>query len=514
MAQSSSVFGFQDPDDHARLRDAFVRADFSLSGVPVALGVRSMEEFKGLGDPVIERRSRGGRPIDTMVRLFLVHSSVTIASAERAFSPLSLASLEAAGLLRIVGDHVQPAVEILPLDGYWYAFDMPARKTGRVREDYVMGVGTSSTLVARHAVRRPGGSVLDMGCGAGYLAFELSPNAGRVVGVDRNPRAVQMARFNAALSNNSQCDFRIGDMFEPVKGERFDLIATNPPFVISPEKTFIFRDSGRSGDSIVQEVCGAFGAHLNPGGWASMVCNWAHLKGMPWQDRVTSWFAGHDVDVMVITSETRDADLYAWTWVHHTSGDDAAGMPARFETWADSYEAAGIEAVSAGIIVCRKRGDDQGPRVWFEDAPPSAATNASGSLARHLERIFANRAAIATLDASSLATDGPRDWLASRPRLAEGVVLDHRLIPSGDEGDRTGGWTSQRTELAITEGLGYRFTLDSSVLPIVSLMNGQRTLAAVLKESEAAVGQPAARMVPSAVHILKLLLQRGLVELV
>ncbi len=514
MSDASPAFGFQNADDHARLRDAFLRADYSLTGVPKSLGVTTMEELKGLGDPVVERRARAGRPIDAFVRLFLVHASVTVESAERAFAPLSLASLQSAGLLRIVGDHVEPAVEILPLEGYWYVFDMPARKTGRVREDYVMGIGTSSTLVARHAVQRPGGTVLDMGCGAGYLAFELSPAAARIVGVDRNPRAIQMARFNAALADKTNCEFRAGDMFAPVQGQRFDTIVTNPPFVISPEKTFIFRDSGRSGDSIVQEVCGAFGTHLNVGGWSSMVCNWAHLKGVPWQDRVASWFAGHDVDALVITSETRDADLYAWTWVHHTSGDDPAGMPARFEKWAASYEQAGIEAVSAGIIICRKRGDSQRPRVWFEDAPPGASTDKSGALARHLTRLFDNRHAIESLDASSVATDGPRDWLASRPRLADSVVMDHQLTLTHGDASQPSAWTSHRTELVLTAGLGYRFTLDPSVLPIVTLMNGQRTLAAILKESEAAIGQPAARMVPSAVHILKLLMQRGLVELI
>ena len=42
-----------------------------------------------------------------------------------------------------------------------------------------------------------------------------------------------MTRLNAAL-NEVEVDVRDGSFFEPVAGERFDLIATNPPFVISP----------------------------------------------------------------------------------------------------------------------------------------------------------------------------------------------------------------------------------------------------------------------------------------
>jgi len=507
----STPFGFKHADDHARLRDAFLRADFTLHGVPRALGVASMEAFKGLGDAVVERRTHSGRPIDVCIRLFLISSPVRSAAAERAFAPLSLQAMADAGLLAFEGDEVKPACEMLPLDGYWYAYDMPARKTGRVREDYVMGVGASSTLVCRHAVRQPGATVLDMGCGAGYIGFEMSRFAdatpGAVVGVDRNARAIEMGRFNAALAGKTNCEFVQGDMFAAVPGRRFDLIVTNPPFVISPEKTYIFRDSGRSGDSIVQEVCGQFAPHLNAGGWASMVCNWAHLKGVPVQDRLRTWFAGHDLDVLVLTAETRPADMYAWTWVNHTAPDSPTNMQMRFEQWVESYEQLGIESVSAGIVVCRKRDDGGGPRVWFDDTPTNASADSSGNLSDNLARIFDNRHAIETLDHAAARTDGPRDWLGMRFRLAPGAMLEHTL-----EGGGEGAWTAVKTELSLQMGLGYRFGLVSSVLPIVSLMNGERNLAAVLRDAEKAIGAPAASMVPGVVQITRAMLERGFIE--
>lgn len=507
----STPFGFANSDDHARLRDALLRADFTPAGVPAALGVTSMEAFKGLGDAVVERRTHAGRPIDACIRLFLISVSVKRADAERAFAPLSLQTMHDAGLVTLDGDVVKPACEMLPLDGYWYTCDMPARKTGRVREDYVMGVGASSTLVARHAVQKQGATVLDMGCGAGYIGFEMSRFAsaarGGVVGVDRNRRAIEMGRFNAMLAGKTNCEFVEGDMFAAVAGRRFDLIVTNPPFVISPEKTFIFRDSGRSGDSIVQDVCGQFAPHLSPGGWGSMVCNWAHLRGVPVQQRLASWFAGHDLDVLMLTAETRAADMYAWTWVNHTAPDSQANMEKRFETWVASYEQLGIEAVSAGIVICRHRADGRGPRVWFEDTPSTASGDAKGNLSDNLTRIFDNRHAIESLDAATSRDDGPREWLTTRLRLAPGAILEHKLTQDGD-----GAWVSNATELSLQLGLGYRFGIHPSVLPLLSLMDGARNVAAILKAAEPVIGQPAGAMLPGAIEVFKAMLQRGLIE--
>ncbi len=75
-----------------------------------------------------------------------------------------------------------------------------------------------------------------------------------MVATDVNARALRMARFNAALNDLSAIDVRDGSFFEPVAGERFDLISTNPPFVISPAtgERLVYRDSGLPGDRVVE----------------------------------------------------------------------------------------------------------------------------------------------------------------------------------------------------------------------------------------------------------------------
>ncbi len=76
--------------------------------------------------------------------------------------------------------------------------------------------------------------VLDLGCGwgaVGVAAAKAAPD-GRVVMVDVNRRAARLARENLAQNRLTNAEVRVGSMFEAVPGERFDVIATNPPYRI------------------------------------------------------------------------------------------------------------------------------------------------------------------------------------------------------------------------------------------------------------------------------------------
>lgn len=78
-------------------------------------------------------------------------------------------------------------------------------------------------------------SLLDLGCGSGYLALRAArgtPALSRVLGVDLNPEAVLCARDNVTRNDlASRVEVRQGDLFEPVGDERFDLIVMNPPYL-------------------------------------------------------------------------------------------------------------------------------------------------------------------------------------------------------------------------------------------------------------------------------------------
>jgi release factor glutamine methyltransferase len=114
---------------------------------------------------------------------------------------------------------------------------------------------------------RPDASVLDMGTGSGVCAIFAARHAQRVVAVDINPAAVRCAVINTLLNNlDHKIDVRHGDLFAPVRGERFDLVLFNPPFVREAPRDH--RDRAWRSSDAAERFAAGLGAHLKPGGAA------------------------------------------------------------------------------------------------------------------------------------------------------------------------------------------------------------------------------------------------------
>ena len=109
--------------------------------------------------------------------------------------------------------------------------------------------------------------VLDMGTGSGICAVFAARHAGRVVAVDINAAAVRCAAINARLNSlEHKIDVRHGDLFEPVAGERFDLIMFNPPFLRGAPRDD--RDRAWRSSDVAERFAASLGSHLKPGGSA------------------------------------------------------------------------------------------------------------------------------------------------------------------------------------------------------------------------------------------------------
>jgi release factor glutamine methyltransferase len=109
--------------------------------------------------------------------------------------------------------------------------------------------------------------VLDMGTGSGVCAVFAAHHARHVVAVDNNPAAVRCAWINALLNNlDHKIEVRHGDLFEPVRGEQFDLILFNPPFVRGAPKDS--RDGAWRSSDVAERFAAGLRAHLKAGGAA------------------------------------------------------------------------------------------------------------------------------------------------------------------------------------------------------------------------------------------------------
>jgi release factor glutamine methyltransferase len=112
--------------------------------------------------------------------------------------------------------------------------------------------------------------VLDMGTGSGVCAVFAAKYAARVVAVDINPAAVRCAGINALVNGvESKIDVRQGDLFAPVRGDRFDSILFNPPFLRGVPRDD--RDKAWRSPDVGERFAAGLRAHLKPGGSALVV---------------------------------------------------------------------------------------------------------------------------------------------------------------------------------------------------------------------------------------------------
>jgi release factor glutamine methyltransferase len=123
-------------------------------------------------------------------------------------------------------------------------------------------------VVADHTP--PGGRVLDLGAGSGVIGVVAARLAASVIAVDVNPAAVRCARINALLNGvEDRVEVREGDLFDTVRGERFDLVAFNPPYLPGEPRDALQR-AFRSGD-VLERFSAGLGDHLAAGGRALVV---------------------------------------------------------------------------------------------------------------------------------------------------------------------------------------------------------------------------------------------------
>ncbi|MER5279504.1 class I SAM-dependent methyltransferase [Streptomyces sp. NPDC002809] len=349
--------------DHAtRLREALLAAAFTADGLLDLLGAPAYAALARSETVPALRATRGDAPLDTLVRLFLLQRPVP---AGRAAAVLPLKECVADGWLTEADGEVRATVDVRPYSGpededWFIVSDLGcavggAGGIGSHEEGVVLGIGGASTTLAGITVRRPVGSALDVGTGSGIQALHASQHATRVTATDLNPRALDFTRLTLALSGAGPADLREGSLYEPVGTETFDLIVSNPPFVISPGARLTYRDGGMAGDDLCRTLVQQTGDRLNEGGYAHFLANWQHTEDEEWQDRLRSWVP-RGCDAWIIQREVQDVTQYAELWLRD-SGDHRtapAEYAARYDAWLDEFEAHGVKGVGFGWITLRK----------------------------------------------------------------------------------------------------------------------------------------------------------------
>jgi methylase of polypeptide subunit release factors len=362
-----------------RLASAFSGHNYTVDAVIELIGEEAQRAL-GRNSTVPAVRALAGRndPLAVLTSVWVLQQPVPRPALERALPDL-VDPLLGAGILRESAGEVIALLDIRPYasdDGAsgWLASDLAPNlntKITPIRPDFVLGASSASTSLAQLTIRRPVGRALDLGTGCGVQSLHLARHANAVIATDLNPRAIELAGLTAKI-NSIEVDLRQGDLFSPVADDRFDLIITNPPYVISPPRAegerLTYRESDRPGDGLVEHVVRAGAEHLVPGGFLHVLANWAYEGGTEWSDRLRGWIAETGCDAHVVQRETLDPSEYIELWLADAG---LAGSPSyvdRYREWLDYFERMRIEAVGMGWIVLR-RSDRAKPEIRIEDWP-------------------------------------------------------------------------------------------------------------------------------------------------
>jgi methylase of polypeptide subunit release factors len=230
--------------------------------------------------------------------------------------------------------------------------------------------------LAAATVRRPVGTLLDLGAGCGVQTLHASGHAATLTATDVSERALVLARATFALAG-VDVEVLAGPWWEPVAGRRFDQVVCNPPFVPGPpEVEHVYRDAGLGGDGASALLVSTVPAYLTQEGVGQLLASWlvtradveaARAAGDPhdgWDARPRRWLteaaaaaAPGGLDAWVVQRDVADPALHVGTWLRDAGVDPAspAGRT-RAARWLDFLAEHDVVGIGFGFVTLRRTG--------------------------------------------------------------------------------------------------------------------------------------------------------------
>lgn len=490
-----------DPDLLDDLRADLTDAAFGVDEVHERLGDLAAAAL-GREQVLPARRAVAGAtdPLGVLIGCFGLGLPTAADDLARALPRTGVTGAVRLGVVEPHGAHVVATCDLRPYGddaghAWWVASDPTEHaRSEPLPVDHVLGIGGASTTLASWTPRTRVARALDVGTGCGVQALHLSGHADSVVATDLSRRALGYARFNAAL-NQVDWDLREGSFLEPVVGEAFDLVVSNPPFVITPRSgdvpLYEYRDGGAAGDHVVAALTQGIGAHLAPGGVAQLLGNWETVAGEDWRERVGAWVEESGLDAWVVQRDVQDPAEYAELWTR-----DGGHLPGTSEhdalvgAWLDDFASRDVAQIGFGIITLHRPTGERAPFVDLVEATGPVATPMGPTVAAGLVA----RDRLAGLDEDALLDTA---W-----RCAPDVTTETHATPGASDPNvivlRQGG------------GLARSVRLDTLDAALVSVCDGDLTARQSLTAISALLDVPTGEALGAGATLVRRLAAEGL----
>lgn len=472
------------------LRAVLADSGYSTKAISQRLQLDDRLGFRREDRPVLIRRLGDRDSLHVLLRLFFLNLPVGASEAGDLLGQGTLAGLLEAGVLESVPDGYRSRLRIVPAYDLFFAYD--AYRPDTLQPDSVLGWTSAGRTLASITVRNPVARALDVGTGSGVQALLAAGHADRVVAVDLNPRALWLTQLNCSLNGIANVECREGDLYQPVEGESFGLVVANPPFVISPSSDYLFRDGGLAGDELSRRSVAGAAEALEEGGFAHVMCNWVRAGGETWFDAPARWVRDSGCDALLMHYDTLEPLKYAAAWNDHLAFDEDR-YARTIDEWVEYYRRQGIESLSMGAVVLRRR--SRGPN-WV--APAELLRGPTGSSSNHVLRMFAARDLVESWEEGEVLRQ------AFRP--VEGHRLEQVLTYRGGE------YHAETAVILLDDGIGLKNRVDPQVLHVLLRMDGHARLEDLIRETAEDTGMPADALKAVAEPVVRELFGLGLLE--
>jgi hypothetical protein len=419
---------------------------------------------------------------NVLIRLFLLGVPVDKATAKEFIPSSVLKFCDQVGLLETTGDIVNGSIVIVPVEDLLFASDA-FRMLGTERaSEFVLPASTHSAnflrlLTMRDAVE----TSLDLGCGCGIHALFAARHSTTVVATDISPSAIWYTRFNAMLNDIDNIECLEGSLFEPVVELKFDLIVTNPPFVISPSESFVYRDNKMELDSFCRALLGEAPSYLTRGGHLQMLCEWVEITGQSWQERITGWI--RNCDAWILHTPPLSPASYVQQRSSDISGDAVdTGSP---DTWLAYFKERDVHAVHPGMFTLRRR--DGQNWLHIQNLTADVVSEAGGVIAD----------GIAAVDFLEACDD--ESLLLATLGLADGVGAE-RLEA---DGETTGVYLKLNNALAVDA------EIDGAVAAFLNFFSGEQSVQQCIDQFGAKTDADMGALTSDLLAIIRMFVSRG-----
>ena len=294
------------------------------------------------------------------------------------------------------------------------------------------------------------------------------------------------------LNGLANIDVRAGDGFEAVAGESFDLVVANPPFVISPDSTFTFRDAQAVGDALSRDVVRSAAGVLTDGGFATVLVNWVVREGQDPADPPKTWLDDLPCDSLILHNDTLDPVRYAEQWLMESRATAPAAHRRGVERWLRYDERIGATAIGSGAVILHRSG--RGARIRVEKM---AAIPSEGG--EQLERIFGAFGRFS----------GPEDdrLLESVPSLVGPHRLEQHL------GFHDAHYEAHPATLRLERSAGIVAHVPAELLEALFLIDGTRSVGTIIDTLADARGEASSDLRARALPVLIELYELGFLTL-